>query len=69
MVMLNQVDLSPNLLKFFFVFFLSSIMFRCYKEVKGLSNRYLFFAESGTHSLAAYFLFLFHLGAVIVGTS
>lgn len=66
MVMLNQIDHSPNLLKFFF---LSSVMFHFCKEVKGLSNRYLFFAESETYFMAAYFLFLFHLGAVIVGSS
>lgn len=66
MVMLNQVDLSPTLLK---LPSLSSVMFRCCKEVKGLSNWYLFSAESGTHFIAAYFLFPFHLGAVILGSS
>lgn len=38
-------------------FSLSSVMFHCCKEVKGLSNRYLLFAESGTHSTAAKFYF------------
>lgn len=58
MTMLNQVALSPTLLKVFFFFFpLSSVMFHCCKEVKGLSNRYLLFAESGTHSTAAKFYY------------
>lgn len=57
MTMLNQVALSPTLLKVFFFPPLSSVMFHCCKEVKGLSNRYLLFAESGTHSTAAKFYF------------
>lgn len=63
---LNQADLSPALLK---LLFLSSVTFRCCKEVKDLSNRYLFYAESGIHSTAMYVSFFFHLGAVILGSS
>lgn len=66
MVMLNQADLSSTLLKLLFLF---SVMFCCCEEVKGLSSCYLFFADSGTYFIAAYFLFLFHLGTVILGSS
>jgi hypothetical protein len=55
MAILNQVNLLPISFHFFSS---SSVMLHCCK-VKGLPSRYLFFAESGTCSIAAYLKFFF----------